>query len=225
MSDVQASLTLTLLCEDRPGVFRDIAAEAADCGANITFLQQSILDRGPNAGKAVIYMELEGIDDADALIDSFGKLETVTDVRIIRALGQIFGKRIIIIGGGAQVAQVALGAISEADRHNLRGEHISVDTIPLVGEYELAEAIYATAGLHRVGILVLAGALMGGKVCDAVDHLRQQGVPVISLNMAGGVPEHADIVVSDPVQAGTFAVMHVARTAKFDISQLKQRRY
>jgi len=140
-------------------------------------------------------------------------------------MGQIFGKRVIITGGGAQVAQVALGAISEADRHNLRGEHISVDTIPLIGEYELAEAVYATAGLHRVGILVLAGALMGGKVCDAVDHLREQGVPVISLSMAGSVPEHADLVVSDPVQAGTFAVMHIARTAKFDIHKLKQRRY
>ena len=39
----------------------------------------------------------------------------------IRALGTVFGKRIIVVGGGAQVAQVALGAVSEADRHNLRG--------------------------------------------------------------------------------------------------------
>ena len=50
----------------------------------------------------------------------------------------IFGKRVIIIGGGAQVGQVAVGAISEADRHNIRGERISVDTIPLVGEEPLA---------------------------------------------------------------------------------------
>ena len=51
----------------------------------------------------------------------------------VQSLQKIYGKRIIIMGGGAQVGQVALGAISEADRHNIRGEHISVDTIPLVG--------------------------------------------------------------------------------------------
>ena len=51
---------------------------------------------------------------------------------------KIYGKRIIIMGGGAQVSQVAIGAIVEADRHNIRGEHISVDTIPLVGEQQLA---------------------------------------------------------------------------------------
>ena len=50
------------------------------------------------------------------------------------SMSLIYGKRIIIMGGGAQVGQVALGAIAEADRHNIRGERISVDTIPLVGE-------------------------------------------------------------------------------------------
>ena len=59
---------------------------------------------------------------------------------------KIYGKRIIIMGGGAQVGQVALGAITEADRHNIRGEHISVDTIPLVGEKPLAAAVRAAAG-------------------------------------------------------------------------------
>ena len=60
---------------------------------------------------------------------------------------KIYGKRVIIIGGGAQVGQVALGAISEADRHNIRGERISVDTIPLVGETDLAAAVRAVARL------------------------------------------------------------------------------
>jgi hypothetical protein len=31
-------------------------------------------------------------------------------------------------GGGAQVGQVAIGAISEADRHNIRGEHAFAPT-------------------------------------------------------------------------------------------------
>ena len=72
------------------------------------------------------------------------------------------------MGGGAQVGQVAIGAVSEADRHNIRGEHISVDTIPLVGEQTLADAVRAVARLPRVKALVLAGSLMGGDIEQAV---------------------------------------------------------
>ena len=57
-----------------------------------------------------------------------------------------------------------MGAIAEADRHNIRGERISVDTIPLVGEQELAAAVRATARLPRVRMLVLAGSIMGGEI-------------------------------------------------------------
>ena len=92
------------------------------------------------------------------------------------------------MGGGAQVGQVALGAITEADRHNIRGERISVDTIPLVGEEELASAVRAVVRLPRVRLLVLAGSLMGGDITKAVEEVRQQGLIVISLNMAGSVP-------------------------------------
>jgi energy-converting hydrogenase B subunit Q len=70
---------------------------------------------------------------------------------------------------------------------------------------------------------VLAGALMGGDIERAVREVRAQGLLVISLNMAGSVPEAADLVVSDPVQAGVMAVMAVAETAKFSIDRLKRR--
>ena len=79
---------------------------------------------------------------------------------------KIYGKRIIVMGGGAQVGQVAMGAISEADRHNIRGERISIDTIPLVGEKELAAAVRAVVRLPRVKMLVLAGSLMGGEITE-----------------------------------------------------------
>jgi energy-converting hydrogenase B subunit Q len=129
------------------------------------------------------------------------------------------------MGGGAQVGQVALGAISEADRHNIRGERISVDTIPLVGEKELASAVRAVLRLPRVRLLVLAGSLMGGEITKAVEEVRQKGLFVISLNMAGSVPEAADLVVTDPVQAGVMAVMAVADTAKFDLLRQQRQRY
>jgi energy-converting hydrogenase B subunit Q len=147
----------------------------------------------------------------------------VREMDVVESLQRIYGKRIIIMGGGAQVGQVAIGAISEADRHNIRGEHISVDTIPLVGEQPLADAVRAVTRLPRARVLVLAGALMGGEIEVAVREVRAKGLLVISLNMAGSVPEAADLVVTDPVQAGVMAVMAVADTAKFTLEKLKRR--
>ena len=103
--------------------------------------------------------------------------------------------------------------MSEADRHNLRGERISVDTIPLVGEANIAGAVRAVADLPRARLLVLAGSIMGGDISAAADELRAVGIPIIALNMVGSITDHVDLVVSDPVQAGTMAVMAVADTA------------
>ena len=119
-----------------------------------------------------------------------------------------------------------MGAVTEADRHNLRGERISVDTIPLVGEESIAEAVKAVARLPRAKILVLAGSLMGGKITEAVKELREKhNIPVVSLNMAGSVPKVADLVVTDPVQAGVMAVMAIAETAKFNLEKVKGRKF
>jgi energy-converting hydrogenase B subunit Q len=159
----------------------------------------------------------------DAVVEDLRRLPIVRTVELVKTLQKIYGKRIIIMGGGAQVGQVAIGAVSEADRHNIRGEHISVDTIPLVGEQKLADAVRAVARLPRARALVLAGSLMGGDIENAVREVRGQGLLVISLNMAGSVPEAADLVVTDPVQAGVMAVMAVAETAKFTIERLKRR--
>jgi energy-converting hydrogenase B subunit Q len=171
-----------------------------------------------------IELEVEGIAE-DALVTALDALEEVRTIHRTRALGSIFGKRIIVVGGGAQVAQVALGAVSEADRHNLRGERISVDTIPLVGEPAIAAAVRAVADLPRARLLVLAGSIMGGDISVAADELRAVGIPIIALNMVGSITEHVDLVVSDPVQAGTMAVMAVADTATFDLERQRGRRY
>jgi energy-converting hydrogenase B subunit Q len=160
---------------------------------------------------------------AEALEKDLAALPNARRVTVVKTFQRIYGKRIIIVGGGAQVGQVALGAISEADRHIIRGERISVDTIPLVGEQTLADAVRAVARLPRARVLVLAGALMGGDIEKAVREIRAQGVLVLSLNMAGSVPEAADLVVTDPVQAGVMAVMAIAETAKFRLDRLKRR--
>jgi len=174
--------------------------------------------------QAEIEVEVDGLTE-DELVDALDDLPDIQAIRRTRSLGSIFGKRVIVIGAGAQVAQVALGAVSEADRHNLRGERISVDTIPLIGEANIAAAVRAVADLPRARLLVLAGSIMGGDISNAADELRAVGVPIIALNMVGSITDHVDLVVSDPVQAGTMAVMSIADTATFDLVRQRGRRY
>jgi energy-converting hydrogenase B subunit Q len=83
--------------------------------------------------------------------------------------------------------------------------------------------VRAVARLPRAFAIVLAGSLMGGDIEKAVREVRAQGLLVVSLNMAGSVPEAADLVVTDPVQAGVMTVMAIADTAKFTIERLQRR--
>jgi len=173
--------------------------------------------------EAEIYLEFACETPIERVVSELQDVPGVMRVDLRQSFGKVYGKRIVIMGGGAQVGQVALGAILEADRHNIRGEHISVDTIPLVGEHDLAAAVRSVVLLPRVRLLVLAGALMGGEITKAVEDVRAKGLIVISLNMAGSVPDAADLVVTDPVQAGVMTVMAVADTAKFTVERLKRR--
>jgi energy-converting hydrogenase B subunit Q len=208
---------------DGPDSTSAIAAATAAIGGRIRTLATVRPIEG-DPPLVEIELEVEGVSE-DALVAALERLEDIRTVHRTRALGSVFGKRIIVVGGGAQVAQVALGAVSEADRHNLRGERISVDTIPLVGEPSIAAAVRAVADLPRARLLVLAGSIMGGDISVAAEELRAVGIPIIALNMVGSITEHVDLVVSDPVQAGTMAVMAVADTATFDLERQRGRRY
>ncbi len=202
-----------------PGVLHETTGVIARHHGDITLVE--ILERGPEVDR--LYFEVELPGEVAPLLGELEAASVVRSVVAVQTFQRIYGKRIIIMGGGAQVGQVAIGAISEADRHNIRGEHISVDTIPLVGESDLAEAVRAVARLPRARAIVLAGALMGGDIEKAVREVREQGLLVVSLNMAGSVPDAADFVVTDPVQAGVMAVMAVADTARFQSDRLKRR--
>jgi energy-converting hydrogenase B subunit Q len=202
-----------------PGVLHELTGVIASHNGDIALVE--ILESQPPYSR--VYFEVLLAGDPLALASDLRALPVVHQVDLVETFQKIYGKRIIIMGGGAQVGQVAIGAISEADRHNIRGEHISVDTIPLVGEQTLADAVRAVARLPRARALVLAGSLMGGEIERAVLEVREQGLLVISLNMAGSVPAAADLVVTDPVQAGVMAVMAVADTAKFNVARLTKR--
>lgn len=204
---------------DKPDIFRLVTDFISDKGINIVYTNMYM----DSTGSSHIYVELDEVKDIDNLISELDNFQEIKEITKSPSMGHVWGKRIIIIGGGAQVSQVALGAITEADRHNIRGERISVDTIPLAGEQKLAEAVRAVGSLQRVKALVLAGSLMGGSIVDAIDEIKENyGVKVISLNMVGSVRDHADLVVTDPVQAGVMAVMTVANTAKFDIDRVNE---
>ena len=201
-----------------PGVLHGLTGVIASHGGDIGTC--SIIENSSERARIYFEVRTENIGDIVEDLQALGIVRTAVPVR---SMDRIYGKRIIIMGGGAQVAQVAIGAIVEADRHNIRGEHISVDTIPLVGELPLADAVRAVPRLPRARALVLAGSLMGGEIEVAVREVRALGLLVISLNMAGSVPDAADLVVTDPVQAGVMAVMAVADTARFTVERLNRR--
>jgi len=209
--------TLTIKSDEKKGVLDDITDVITSHGANISYVHLFVEKN--NMGS--INLELEHVEDIDDLIADLKNIEEIKSVELHGSQLDIYGKRIIIVGGGAQVSQVALGAITEADRHNIRGERISIDTIPLVGENDLAEAVEAISRLPRVSALVLAGSLMGGEITEAVKKVKEQSnLIVICLNMPGSVTEHADLIITDPIQAGVIAVMSIADTAVFDINRL-----
>jgi energy-converting hydrogenase B subunit Q len=215
----EARIGLVVMARSGLGVLHELTGVIAKHRGDI--LSVEIIEEKPPDSR--IYFEIDLPVAPEVLQADLEQLAIVRAVTVVKTLQKIYGKRIIIVGGGAQVGQVAIGAISEADRHNIRGEHISVDTIPLVGEQPLADAVRAVARLPRARALVLAGSLMGGEIEKAVREVRAQGLLVISLNMAGSVPEAADLVVTDPVQAGVMAVMAVADTAKFTLDRLSRR--
>jgi len=211
-------LALLVKVRDEPGSLYRVSEAIYRHGGNVTYV--STITGGE------IQFEMTGVDDRGQLVADLIALSPVVEaVSEVPSFEQIFGKRVIVIGGGAQVGQVAQGAVAEADRHNIRGERISVDTIALVGEERIAAAVRATARLHRARVLVLAGALMGGDISNAVREVREAGIIVLSTNMAGSVPDAVDLVVTDSLEAGIMAVMLIADTAKFSIDMVRGRRF
>ena len=211
---------LTVRAASGPGVMHQMTGVIAKHRGNIS----SIDITSEGAVDARIYFEIDMAEAPEALIAELRTLPVVHEVGLVKTLQAIYGKRIIIMGGGAQVGQVAIGAIigGRPPQYSRRAHLGGYDS---AGRRAAARRRGARGGpaLPRVKALVLAGSLMGGDIEQAVREVRAQGLLVISLNMAGSVPDAADLVVSDPVQAGVMAVMAVADTAKFTVDLLKRR--
>lgn len=215
-------IALTIKTLNNQGVLENITKKISSMRLNIIYIHLYLEEN--NLGS--LNLELENVENVDNLVKELKSLKSIKSIEIHESLIDIYGKRIIIIGGGAQVSQVATGAIIEADRHNIRGERISVDTIPLIGENEISEAIKAISRLPRVSVLILAGSMMGGKITDAVKNIKKEHeITVISLNMIGTASKEADIIITDPTQAGVMAVMSASTTGIFEIKRLKNKKF
>jgi energy-converting hydrogenase B subunit Q len=66
---------------------------------------------------------------------------------------------------------------------------------------------------------------MGGDITTAVREIQAAGIVVICTSMAGSLVESADLVVSDPLEAGVMAVMAIADTATFSIDKVRGRHF
>src|SRR5437016_12306631 len=147
-----------------PGILHETTGVIARHHGNI--LSVEIVEE--KAEEARTYFEIDVPGDPQALLLELRELPVVHYAKQVDTMEKIYGKRIIIMGGGAQVGQVALGAITEADRHNIRGEHISVDTIPPAGAQALSAAARAAAELPRVQTPVPAPPTAVGETEQAV---------------------------------------------------------
>src|SRR3982074_1736000 len=79
-------------------------------GGNVTYVS--------TISGAEIQFEMIGVDDRHQLVRDLLALQPVVEaVNEVPSFQQIFGKRVIVIGGGAQVGQVAPGARAAAPRH------------------------------------------------------------------------------------------------------------
>ena len=217
-----SSLAFEIISKDKNSLVSEISTKIYNLGSNISFFQSW----AEYDGKCHMLLQVDDKSMPETIIKSVQEIPEVISIETTPTNRKSWGKRIIIIGGGAQVSSVASGAITEADRHNIRGETISVDTIAVVGENEIANTIDAVRKLHRVGILVLAGSLMGGRITTSVKNLRAEyGIPVIALSMAGSVTKVCDLVVSDPVEAGVMAVMLISNIGKFNLLRVHGKKY
>ena len=204
---------------DRKGLLHDMTAAILRHGGDIVLVE--IIERGT---RSVVYWELDGIDDPEGLMrvvpgDRRGGVAPAA-AHHVPGLGQADHRG----RGGAQVGQVVIGA-SARPTGTTSGARGSGSTRSRSSARGPGSAVRAVARLPRAVALVVAGSMMGGEVTKAVDEVRARGILVVSLNMAGRPREHADLVVTDPVQAGVMTVMAIASTASFDIDRVRGHRF
>ena len=120
---------LVLKLADEPGSLHQVSQVFAKHGANVTSLE--VVSHSKTTRQLSVEFTLDS--SVESVLDDLRNLAVASNVEAISSSATIYGKRIIIMGGGAQVGQVALGAISEADRHNIRASGFRSTQYPSLG--------------------------------------------------------------------------------------------
>ena len=100
---------LVIVAFNKPGVLHQLTGVMADHGADIHSV--SIIEE--IAPDTRVYFELDLPGSPEALAGDLRKLEVARSVEIVQTLQKIYGKRIIIIGGGAQVGKWPLAPLQK----------------------------------------------------------------------------------------------------------------
>src|ERR1700730_5739300 len=94
---------------DQPGMLFQLTKVFVDHQVNITHI-----DLHTAGGVSEIYFELTGGEAGlDRILDDLRSVSGVQRIEETPTLSRVYGKRIIVMGGGAQVGFVAMGAIAE----------------------------------------------------------------------------------------------------------------
>src|SRR5438270_12308302 len=101
-------LGMVVASRDQPGVLYRIAEVIFRQGANVEY----IAGGSRTDDVAELQLEVSGANDEAGLVTELEALAGVTKVSLVPTFQRIFGKRVIVIGGGAQVGMVAQGAVS-----------------------------------------------------------------------------------------------------------------
>src|SRR3954469_4058849 len=85
-----------------PRVLHRLTGVIAEHGGDIL----SVDITGAGTAEARVYFEIDLPEPPQLLVEDLGQLDVVHSVELVNTLQTIYGKRIIIMGGGAQVGQV-----------------------------------------------------------------------------------------------------------------------
>ncbi len=172
-------LGIEIAADAGPGILHETTGVIARHQGNI--LSVEIMEERPEEARTYFEIELPG--DAEALLRDLGALPVVHHVKAVDTMEKIYGKRIIIMGGGAQVGQVALGAITEADRHNIRGR-------AYFGRHDSSGGRTGAGGGGAGGGSAAAREGAGAGGVDYGRRDRKGGAGCSRAGVAGGEPEH-----------------------------------
>src|SRR4051812_14505843 len=96
---------------DRPGILYGLTKVLADYDANITYV-----DIHSGSPHSEIYLEFTIERPIESVLADLSGVAGVERAEETPSFAKIYGKRIVVMGGGAQVGMVAMGAVAEADR-------------------------------------------------------------------------------------------------------------